>query len=83
MVVNDPLPVFENAIYSSPDGATWTQVNAGPHYSARAEASMVSFDNKLWVLGGTDTDSLKNDVWRSEDNGVTWQMRYVGSIPYP
>jgi N-acetylneuraminic acid mutarotase len=83
IVPNDPLPAFENAIYSSADGATWTPVNAGPRYSARAEASMLSFDNKLWVLGGTDANSLKNDVWKSEDGGVTWQMRYVGSIPYP
>lgn len=83
IVPNVPLPAFENSLYYSIDGQTWTQVNAGPHYSERAEASMVSFDNKLWVLGGTDADSLKNDVWKSEDNGVTWQMRYVGSIPYP
>jgi hypothetical protein len=82
-IVNEPIPVFENALYSSVDGQTWTPVNAGPRYSARADASMVSFDSKLWVLGGTDADSAKNDVWKSEDNGVTWQMRYVGSISYP
>jgi hypothetical protein len=79
----DGNPVYSNLIWRSPDGVNWTQVNAGPRYSGRVDASMVSFDNRLWVLGGTNSSSMNNDVWVSADDGLNWRMRYVGTIPYP
>jgi Big-like domain-containing protein len=78
-----PYVEFNNLLYSSTDGKTWTQVTGGPRYPARADASMLSFDNKLWVFGGTDLTTLRNDIWVSADNGVNWRMRYAGTIPYP
>jgi hypothetical protein len=29
------------------------------------------FNGKMWVIGGYDTNGVKNDVWSSAD-GITW-----------
>jgi hypothetical protein len=72
-----------NELYSSDDGINWVTVAGGPRYGGRAETSMLSFDGKLWVLGGSDVSKLLNDVWYSADGGVNWRMRYTGTIQYP
>lgn len=68
-----------NEVWSSKDGETWelTAKNAG--WSPRIAAGAVVFQNKMWILGGTenyyfgDDASLKNDVWSSSD-GKTWKL---------
>ncbi len=66
-------------VWSSRDGATWNQVTAAAPWSARIAGGVVVFQDKLWLLGGTenyyfgDATSLKNDVWYSED-GQDWQL---------
>jgi alpha-tubulin suppressor-like RCC1 family protein len=58
-------------VWSSPDGATWTQLTNQAPWSKRYSAAV--FDNKLVVLGGfaADTGSLTNAVWESVD-GLNW-----------
>jgi hypothetical protein len=68
-----------NQVWSSTDGADWTQVTAAAEWSPRIAGGLVEFKGKMWLLGGTenyyfgDDDSLKNDVWSSED-GKTWEL---------
>ncbi|MEZ4156783.1 MAG: hypothetical protein R3B52_02320 [Candidatus Paceibacterota bacterium] len=50
-------------------GADWTQATSSANWSGR-ETYSVSFDDKIWVLGGYSTGYL-NDVWYSED-GASW-----------
>lgn len=63
--------------WSSSDGVTWDQVTAKAGFSPRIGAGAVVFQNKMWILGGTenyyfgDEKSLKNDVWSSAD-GKEW-----------
>lgn len=59
-----------NDVWSSMDGATWTQVSAAAPWTARGHFASVVFDNKMWVMGGYD-GSYENDVWYSSD-GITW-----------
>jgi hypothetical protein len=65
--------VATNDVWSSPDGVTWTQVNANAPWSARSAHSSLVFNNKMWILGGVDTTQPRdlNDVWYSSD-GVNW-----------
>ena len=60
----------------SKDGETWTQVDApidnSKLFSARDGHQVVVHDDQLWLIGGSDDDGRKNDVWRSED-GETWE----------
>jgi photosystem II stability/assembly factor-like uncharacterized protein len=65
----------DNDVWRSTDnGATWTQVNASAGWPARyGHSSVVMPDNSIVLMGGGILfDYLKNDVWRSTDNGTTW-----------
>jgi hypothetical protein len=75
--------VHYNDVWSSADGITWTQVTAGPRFTPRRLHGFLSFDNKLWVLGGVDAKYPYNDIWSSADNGVNWRMRYAGELNIP
>jgi dihydrofolate reductase len=49
----------------------WTTATDSAAFSARYFHQSVVFDNKMWVIGGNESNSRKNDVW-SSTNGVTW-----------
>jgi hypothetical protein len=51
---------------------TWTEVNASAGWSARSAHTSVAMPDGSIVLMGGYIGSLKNDVWRSTDNGATW-----------
>ena len=66
---------YSNDVWSSPDGKTWTQVNAAADWEARYGHTSVVFPRdgagkKIWVMGGYNRNE-RNDVW-SSDNGQTW-----------
>lgn len=68
-----------NQVWSSIDGVHWDQVTAHAAWSPRLAAGLVVFQNRLWILGGTenyyfgDDHHLKNDVWSSAD-GREWRQ---------
>ena len=62
------------------DGTTWTQIDSNGSsdvgdlnapWSERRLHQVVSFNSALWLLGGFDSSSRKNDIWKSMD-GTTW-----------
>lgn len=73
-------------VWSSADGADWRQETAAAGWTPRISAGAVVFQNRMWVLGGTENyyfgneKSLKNDVWSSAD-GKEWQ-REVENAPW-
>ncbi len=52
------------------DGSTWTQVTANADFSTRSSEQILSYDGKLWILGGY-SGGHRNDIWSSTD-GITW-----------
>ena len=53
--------------------APWTQQTASAGWLARYDHSSVAMpDGSIVLMGGNDGYNLKNDVWRSTDNGATW-----------
>ena len=67
-----------NEVWCSDDGASWQQLTHSAGWSKRLAAGITVFQDKLWILGGTedyyfgDASSLKNDVWCTSD-GVEWE----------
>ncbi len=66
-------------VWSSTDGSSWEQATAAAGWTPRIAAAAVVFQNRMWILGGTenyyfgDEKSLKNDVWSSTD-GKEWKQ---------
>lgn len=66
-------------VWSSADGVNWEQATRQAGWSPRIAAGAVVFQDRMWVLGGTenyyfgDETSLKNDVWSSAD-GREWKL---------
>lgn len=58
------------ALHAQQGTTVWTQATANAGWSARNGHASITFDGKIWVLGGYD-GTYKNDVWYSTD-GVTW-----------
>lgn len=63
-------------LFSSASGSIWTSVNgsiSGP--GNRTLAAFASLSGILYIIAGmTDATPLKNDVYKSSDNGATWSQ---------
>lgn len=72
-----------NDVWSSPDGASWTQEVANAPWAARNAHTVTSFNGKLWLMGGqtSGSSSRRNDIW-SSSNGTTW-VQEVANAPWP
>lgn len=60
---------------SSNAGASWTQVTGSAAWSPREYCALAAFSGGVLVLAGgyTSGGGHVNDVWRSSDNGATFQ----------
>lgn len=56
----------------------WKYRGRGP-FAARDGASILEFNNKIWLLGGWSFEGSFNDVWSSDD-GVIWN--FMGNAPW-
>jgi outer membrane protein assembly factor BamB len=59
-----------NQVWYSTDGGTWTQASS-PTWTGRYQHSAITFDNKIFVMGGFTGGSNLHDVWFSPD-GQNW-----------
>lgn len=66
-----------NSVWSSTDGATWTEESSNPGFSIREGHKAVVFKNELYIVGGSNGTQFLTDVWKSAD-GITWQ--YIGDL---
>ncbi len=69
-----PQNVGDTGVYSSPDGITWTTVNANAAFNVsypRIQFMSCVFQGKMWVMAGTLNSVTQKDVWNSSD-GATW-----------
>ncbi len=68
-----------NQVWSTEDGKDWDLVTKKANWTPRLAAALVTFKDKMWLLGGSenyyfgDEKSLKNDVWYSDD-GKEWKL---------
>lgn len=62
-----------NDVWSSVDGNTWVEKTKSAQFPTRFGFGCISFEGKLWVVGGFVGNSTSNDVWSSID-GVSWKL---------
>ncbi len=82
---NYPGGVHLNDIWSSTDGATWTQVISSAAWSVRSDGESLVFNNKLWVIGGkigisTGYTGLA-DVWNIQTSVTPPSAPVVAAAP--
>jgi hypothetical protein len=76
---------YRRNVYSSTDGLTWNRSSYGP-FPPRSGHHSVVFNNKLWVLGGTDfrknvSNNYLNDIWSMDTNGAWTEVSDNGGYP--
>ena len=66
---------------STDNGTTWTPMTASAGWSARSShTSVVMPDGSIILMGGQESSNvLRNDIWRSMDNGATWSLVNLNS----
>ena len=71
--VNYATRKTSNSVWESEDGVNWTLLTSAPFHS-RWDHDVISYDNKLFLMGGMDLgDKGFSDVWESED-GKNWNL---------
>ena len=80
------LPEYQgfNDVWSSPDGATWTQVTDHAPWPPRIWFSADVYRDRIWVLGGWSNAPSKNwnDVWHTAD-GKHWEQLQTKTVWSP
>ena len=62
----------ESSVFSFTTIDLFSQVIANAAFNGRLDHETTVFDNKMWVIGGTDENyNARNDVWSSTD-GIEW-----------
>ncbi|MFA4877740.1 MAG: PGF-pre-PGF domain-containing protein [Methanoregula sp.] len=52
-------------------GADWSAGTLNAAFTSRSGQTSVSFNDRLWIIGGTDGATIRNDTWSSAD-GILW-----------
>jgi hypothetical protein len=54
-----------NDVWYTKNGAEWKLATESAEFVGRIGHQMVNFKGKLWILGGTDNQVARNDIWYS------------------
>ncbi len=54
-----------NDVWYTRDGVEWKQATESADFVGRLGHQMVNFKGRLWILGGTDNQVARNDIWYS------------------
>jgi len=70
-ITDSAAKLTQAGYYTLQHGSNQAKLVVGAeHFSKRNRHQTVTFNDKLWLIGGND-GSFKNDVWLSDD-GITW-----------
>lgn len=59
----------------------WEAVNDAPGWKPRDGQGLLSFQGKLWMLGGWEAPKTTSQVWVSNDDGRSWER--LPDAPWP
>ena len=69
-------------VWSTADGSNWTQDLASGPYGGRAHGYLLTFRNRVWLIGGMDRLRPKNESW-STTNLVNWTFEHTSAAFSP
>ena len=74
----DASTIITNDVWSSTDGLNWKSETSAAQWAPRTEFSALTFNGKMWVIGGfihfyEKPDVRFSDVWSSSD-GTNWTL---------
>ncbi len=73
---------YYSDFYSSIDGITWKQESTSTGWNKRAYHDSLYFNGKMWVIGGYDSAARSNEVFYSDNFGLTWSQVPPANIPW-
>ncbi len=75
-----PLAPYESPTPTPTVGpyGNWTQATANAGFPQRADQASVTFNNRMWVIGGGNDSEFFNDTWSSTD-GANWTQQTVST----
>jgi len=62
---------WDEEVWTSTDGKTWSEVPQTVPHAGRTYAGATVHNGRIWLAGGANGTDTLNDVWSSED-GATW-----------
>jgi hypothetical protein len=71
---------YRNDVWSSDDGKSWVQITSSAAFTPRTSQALVSFNGKLWAVGGNNFSQSFDQIWTSID-GVTWGQEGTFDLP--
>ncbi len=74
-------PDLLNDVWTSTDGAHWTQVTGFAEFTPRSGAVVLAYQNRLWILSGFDGTNYLNDVWSSADGQIWFPATAAAAFP--
>jgi len=66
-------------IWKSPNGSDWTLTYSFNTLSYKYSFGYITFNNKLWMIGGVDGSGVTNSVYSSTGYNIKWESR----LPLP
>ena len=82
---------YNNDVYKSADGVTWTKVAVATPFDAVSGQICYVYNNRFYLVGGnvvtgemdgtSEATAPSNATWVSEDAGVNWTKVTEGSLP--
>ncbi len=79
--ISGSVTQYYGGVYHSSNGIQWSSTvgdNNISNFGQRYSPGLLSYNNKLWLIGGNENGTLKNDVWSSTD-GSNWSLVTINS----
>ena len=62
---NGSVTYWYGDVWSSGNGSSWSKATDCGPFGERYGSNTLSFNGKMWLIGGNNKGQFKNDVWNT------------------